>query len=220
MRKLTVRLSLKPEMKEMIEPFLEYVESYKILEIVRLDFQEGIKVMIVSFRLRDKFSLDDVEPPEFLEILSVLKQEGNEYFVLIKVDVPEGYMFMMHEYNKQLTKDIIWDTPISVDGDEVVLSCIGAQEELKMFLDLMESMGEIEKIKFTKATYDSKDLISTLTEKQKEVIELAKKKGYYDYPRGITIEELSKELNISKSTTSEHLRKAEQRLMSEILAAI
>jgi len=220
MRKLTVRLSLNDEMKKMIEPFLKYVESYRILEIVRLDFQEGIKVMIVSFKLRESFDLEDVEPPEFLEILSVLKQEDNEYFVLLKVDVPDSYMFMMNEYGDQLTKDIIWDTPMYVDGDEVVLSCIGAKEELKMFLDLMESMGEIEKISFTKATYDSKDLISTLTEKQKEVIELAKKKGYYDYPRGITIEELSKELNISKSTTSEHLRKAEQRLMSEILAAV
>ncbi|MFP4050852.1 MAG: helix-turn-helix domain-containing protein [Thermoplasmata archaeon] len=220
MRKLTVRLSLNDEMKKMIEPVLKYVESYKILEIVRLDFQEGIKVMIVSFKLRENFDLEDVEPPQFLEILSVLKQEGNEYFVLLKVDVPDSYMFMMHEYGDQLTKDIIWDTPMYVDGDEGVLSCIGEQEELGMFLDMIESVGEIKKIKFTKATYDSKDLISTLTDKQKEVVELAKRKGYYDYPRGITLDELSKELNISKSKTSEHLRKAEQRLMSEILAAV
>ena len=220
MRKLTVKISLNQEMRERIEPFMRYLESYRMLEIIRLDFEKGVKVVVVSFKLKEGQVFEDIDPPEFMDILSVLKVEGDEYTALLKINVPDQYMGIMREYNNQFTRDLIWDTPFYIDGKTAVMSCMGNEEELRRFLEVIESVGSIEEIKFSKATYDSKDLLSTLTEKQREVIQLAKKEGYYGYPRNITIDELSKELNISKSTTAEHLRKAEERLMGQILAAI
>ena len=218
MRKLTVKLSLNQEMKELIRPFMEYVESYKMLEIIRLDFEKGVKVVMVSLKLREGNGIENIELPEFLEILSILKSEGDEHTVLLKVDVIDKYMDIMREYNTQSTSDLIWDTPFYMDGEKVVMSCIGKEEELKNFIEILKKIGAVEQIKFTKATYESKDLLSQLTEKQREVLQLAKKKGYFDYPRDVTIGDLSKILKLSKSTTAEHLRKAEKRLMSQILS--
>jgi predicted DNA binding protein len=42
--------------------------------------------------------------------------------------------------------------------------------------------------------------------------------GYYDVPRRISSEELSRHLNADKSTIVEHLRKAEKKLIDGIIA--
>ncbi len=52
-----------------------------------------------------------------------------------------------------------------------------------------------------------------LTKKQRDSMALALEHGYYDYPRKISVEELSKLSSLSFSTFHAHLRKAEHKLM-------
>ena len=49
--------------------------------------------------------------------------------------------------------------------------------------------------------------------RQKEVLEVACNLGYFTYPRKISLTELSKYLKISKSTLSEILRTAENKII-------
>lgn len=42
--------------------------------------------------------------------------------------------------------------------------------------------------------------------------------GYYDVPRKISSVELSRHLNVDKSTAVEHLRKVEKKLVASIIA--
>ena len=56
-----------------------------------------------------------------------------------------------------------------------------------------------------------------LTERQYEVIERALDAGYFEWPREITSEELAEEMEISRTTLLEHLRKAESKLLSDAL---
>ena len=100
----------------------------------------------------------------------------------------------------------------------MVYSCIGDEKDLKKFLEVIKLIGEVQQVRFLQATYHEHDMISILTEKQKEIIIEAKKNGYYEYPRKINSEELSHKVGISKGTVVEHLRKAEVRLMGNILA--
>lgn len=56
-----------------------------------------------------------------------------------------------------------------------------------------------------------------LTKKQRGAIELAIKHGYYNSPRKISVEKLSKIAKLSFSTYQVHLRKAESKLMPQLL---
>ena len=53
-----------------------------------------------------------------------------------------------------------------------------------------------------------------LSEKQKLIFSLARKNGYYETPRRTTIEEIASSAGVHKATAAEHLRKAENKLLS------
>jgi len=52
-----------------------------------------------------------------------------------------------------------------------------------------------------------------MTARQRYLMTLAKSKGYYEYPRGISLQELAKILNISTPAVHESLRRAERKVM-------
>lgn len=89
------------------------------------------------------------------------------------------------------------------------------RDDLKNIIDDLEGFGTVTlgKLEEFRASTDS-----PLTERQREVVTEALTRGYYDWPRKITNEELAEELEISRATLHEHLRKAEQTLLSSALA--
>ncbi len=62
--------------------------------------------------------------------------------------------------------------------------------------------------------YSRKDFLTT---RQKEILDRAFILGYFNYPRKISLTDLAKELKISKSTLSENLRIAENKIISEYI---
>ncbi len=69
------------------------------------------------------------------------------------------------------------------------------------------------------ADFSPVSVLNQLTQKQREVLVAAYKMGYYDIPRKTTSEQLAKNLKLVDSTVVEHLRKAEQRLITHILTS-
>ena len=55
--------------------------------------------------------------------------------------------------------------------------------------------------------------VDTLTPAQREAFELARERGYYEWPREASTRELAGELGVSKTTLLEHLRTAESKLL-------
>lgn len=55
-----------------------------------------------------------------------------------------------------------------------------------------------------------------LSERQREVFELAQRKGYYTWPREVSASELAEEIRLSQATVLEHLRKAEAKLLGDV----
>jgi predicted DNA binding protein len=123
----------------------------------------------------------------------------------------------MDEY-KEFDLDLIYSTPFIITKEKHTYSVIGDQKSLARFIELIKPRAEeIVNMSFKRAAYRKHDIITVLTDKQKDVLIAAKKHGYYKYPRKINSKELANKIGISKGTAVEHLRKAEERLIENIL---
>jgi predicted DNA binding protein len=214
MRKLTLEMEPNESMRKAMEPLFEIIDSYEILETLKIDLDECICIDLVEFVLKDGVSIGDQSYIGDMEILSVLRSDGKEHTCLIKHHEPEKSKDEFREFDL----DIIYTTPTIIARDRQVISVLGDQKDLKRFIELVRPGADrITNMSFKRAAYQKKDVLSVLTQKQKETIIAAFDHGYYDYPKKITSEELSKKVNISKGTMMEHLRKAEGRLLKEIL---
>jgi predicted DNA binding protein len=59
--------------------------------------------------------------------------------------------------------------------------------------------------------------LGVLTAKQREALELALERGYYERPRDATLSDLAELLGITKSAVSQRLRSAESKLVNHAL---
>ena len=64
------------------------------------------------------------------------------------------------------------------------------------------------------------NVLNGLTRRQADALINALERGYYDSPARVSAYELAKALRLSRSTLSEHLRKAESRLLLNILPLV
>ena len=55
--------------------------------------------------------------------------------------------------------------------------------------------------------------LDSLTPTQRDVFEHARRRGYYKWPRGVSTRDLADDIDVSKTTLLEHLRKAEAKLL-------
>jgi len=115
--------------------------------------------------------------------------------------------------------DIIWQGPIIMNKDYMSFKCIGSASSLDKVIKLFKLMGTITQISYNDAVYNPKNnrMLSSLTQKELAVLQIAMESGYYEYPRKINGTELARKIKSSKSTVIEHLRKAENKVMISAL---
>jgi len=214
MRKLTLEFIPNDLVRETNKPIFETVQSYKIMDVLRIDYDDYYYIGVMKCTTKFECPIEDVKFPIIMEILHLLKSEGNKHTCVVKIIGLKQYW---HEV-EEAEMNIIWTTPLIFTEDLRTLSVIGDQESISKFIELTKNYGEIVNMSFHKAAYREHDIISVLTDKQREILLAAYKYGYYEYPKRIQSKKLSQKINISKSTLLEHLRKAEGRILSNILA--
>jgi predicted DNA binding protein len=215
MRKIILEIEPNEMWSKLLKPIFEKISTYEVLEILKCEFDVGLRLQLAECILKETVSIHDLKQIGHYEILSVLKSEDDKHICLTKITEPKGFKNLFKEFSL----DLIYTTPMILTEKKHTYSCIGDQEEILKFVELMKTkMGNVVNMQFQKAAYQKHDILSVLTDKQREILITAQKHGYYKYPRTIKSEELAKKIGISKNTTLEHLRKAEERLMENILA--
>ena len=108
--------------------------------------------------------------------------------------------------------------PFEIKDGRARLTYLGNAKEIKGFLDGIERQGVKYRVKsITDAKFSQTSPLSRLTDKQRKVLVMAYRSGYYDEPRRISSLELAKRMKVGSSTLINHRRRAEKRLLAELV---
>ncbi|MDG5820214.1 helix-turn-helix domain-containing protein [Natronococcus sp. A-GB7] len=89
-----------------------------------------------------------------------------------------------------------------------------SREDLQSVVADLQSVGSVSLANLTQFGGRS----TFLTERQTEVLRTAVNRGYFEWPRDVSSEELADDLGITRATFLEHLRKAQEKVFMELFA--
>jgi acylphosphatase len=194
------------------------IKSLEILHILKLD-EAGFAAI---FRVELKDPSLNIE-----ELLTyVLKDTVRGKLQLLEHERENTYVYFMN--GQPIQSNNIADhrkfsmypvMPFGLKDGKVSITLLGDNKQVKEFLEFMEGIGiHYRIISLMDAKFSPSSPVSCLTDKQREALVLAFTLGYFDTPRKISSEQLAKKLGIVHSTLAVHLRRAERRLLSEVLS--
>jgi hypothetical protein len=214
MRKVVVEISLNEGMRNLMAPILAKIDELEMVDLLRLDLARGLKIGVVRFRLSPGARFSDVVASGFFEVLEMIEDDGREVLCLIKANAVPGF----DNLKQKADLDLKMVPPMRLTKEKVTYSFVGEDDQIVKMIELAKQVGEGLKVSVHQASFESGDLLSVLTEKQRSLMVMAKDMGYYEYPRRTSTGELARAAGLSTSTVIEHLRKSEVRLMAEIMA--
>lgn len=119
-----------------------------------------------------------------------------------------------------LKHGFVHSAPVRIEnGSEEWQVCFaGNRSEIESALDGVrrDAEAEVSVASITSSEGDRGERgqrLDSLTPTQRDVFEHARQRGYYEWPRGVSTRELADDLDVSKTTLLEHLRKAESKLL-------
>ncbi len=214
MRRLILEISAKELSKFGLETgSFQKIKSLDFLHFLRQDREEFAVISRIEFK-DDSFRIEDLLAEGLIVEAQILEQENSRTYTVFLKGGPslssilgylglEGYLF----------------PPLKISGKKVTFSFLGSAQQVGDFIKKITALEIRHRVvSLTEANFSPDSPLSKLTEKQREVLIAAYKLGYYDIPRRINSEKLAKKLDIGSSTLGEHLRKAERRLLIDILA--
>ena len=207
------------------EEFMKHIqESQEIKSYCSGD--KGLLIYSSSNKERERFSSVDTYQRFDGRIVEIVKTNNKN---IISFDCNcatnpiNSFRRLIQQFNGNIMDPVIlrydWEyVTVLFDSEKQTRSFLEKLNELMDYILL--SLEKTDEIFLLKIKNNLKQIFTNLTDKQKESLLLAWKKGYYTIPRAIKTEELAKEEQISRFAFEKKLRKAENSLIDNIIPLI
>ncbi len=197
------------------------------LEIFRVPDMDQYIVFAYSYGKNvDKYALDLVQNNEFLRRSKIQKikvwcDSGLTYIIAVK-KICE--FFSLAENNS-----VTILSPYTFDRGRRIYVALGKNENLRNYIaDVKKYYGpknityrQIDAVEHLSNLLPKRSLMSIildkLTDKELNILRIAYREGYFDYPHKTSLEEISEKTMLSKVTVGIHLRKALRKIMDELM---
>jgi DNA-binding CsgD family transcriptional regulator len=218
MRRITMEFNYQTAWKQIFSSNADKVEVLEALRCFKCDAQ-GL-ALICRIRLKDKsMSVTDLLHKGLITNIETLYTEKDGSIVVF-IEGRSCACVPPPPKDMKMPKMLMARPPDFLDIDRMKVELVGKEKEIKEFLQYANkwSNNSFKILGLTSIDTKGESLLSKLTPRQRQMLLTAYALGYYDVPRKISSDDLSRHLNVDKSTIVEHLRKAERKLMGGIIA--
>lgn len=166
---------------------------------------------IIMFRVRDPIPEDEFGDFEAVEWWERLSSSDDGVTYLSKILAPE----LPEDFGPDelgIAHDVAGVREAGLD-----LAVIGFHEDIGEDVENASKAGLDVTLERLSAFDGTPTVLDNLTERQREVLETAYNKGYYEVPKQTTSGAVADELGLDSSTVAEHLQRAERNVLSALL---
>jgi DNA-binding MarR family transcriptional regulator len=216
MRRATLEVNYEDSWKKIFGIYANKVDLLEALKCFRCDTQ-GL-ALICRVKLKDnKMTIKELQGKGLLKRVEVLYRKNDGSFVVFiegKSCVP------LPAKNIKPFQVMMSKPPEFLDLDKMKVEVIGKEKEMQKFLNYTATLKS-RPFKLTGLSAlepRQESHLASLTGRQRQALITAYSLGYYEVPRRVSSEEVSRHLNMDRSTFIEHLRKAEKKIVAQVIA--
>ncbi|GAA0235927.1 helix-turn-helix domain-containing protein [Haladaptatus pallidirubidus] len=203
-----VELKLKPSNEEIAAVSRDYPDvEFQLLDSYRIKEET---LMSVLFEIQTTNPVSVVESfDEMTELHSYEILHTGETVVLIRCLIDEPAPSHAARASNNLVKP-----PLVLRNGWIFATFTASDENISQFKDELESAGVTYRVI---SIGQPSDPIDRLTKRQREVLDEAVDRGYYETPRECSITELAIGLGVTKGTMSRVLHRAESTIIKDVI---
>ena len=202
-------LQLKAPQTWLSEITAHHPTTIRILDCKPAETKDGVRQLVevsADQDQLDKIVRDVKASPIVKEAYVVQTKRGRMLGSLLTESAFCGTI--MH--TEAFCRSCLFHSKSNPDGTVEWTLAFNRREALTELLDRMKQEHVDVKIVKLSSVAD----VENLTSHQRTLVETALEEGFFDYPRRITLRQLSKKMGISASTASEVLRRAERKILA------
>ena len=188
-----------------IDEMMEICQRIEVLGHLSID-RRGV-TQLVELKINRGRNLSELSQLESFEVLEIHEEDEAGILVSIRCTHPLALSAL------ELSNIYVYP-PYGIDAKNgLEFRIFGISSSIRSFLEFVREVMPPDTISVQTIKNGSSKDLDFLTEKQREVLELAVSRGYYEDGREVTLKQLADEIGIARSTTGEHLKRAESEVL-------
>ena len=190
---------------EEIGKLLEIAKRIEVIGHLSLG-SEGV-TQLVELQLHEGRALEEISDLNSFKFIE--KHEEDDNGILASI-------LCTHPFAKTAIElsNIYVYPPYGIDSERgMEIRMYGLSDSIRRFVGLVKAVMPPDSISVQTFKANGDSDCGFLTEKQKEVLALAVRRGYYDEGSVVTLKQLADEMGIARSTIGEHLKRVESEIM-------
>lgn len=190
------------------EPFLE--AGLRDVEVLSCEGARGV----TRIRVHERVVPDRIDELDVVDRWELVAEADSEYVYVVEASVAGSDVSALDVDRFPRTEEV------SVRDGGFSLTSVGSQERIREMVAGLEEAG-IDVTLEQLGGYRVADApLEGLTDRQREVLEVAYERGYYDVPRSASTDDIASEIGLDDSTVAEHLQRAERNLVGSVLGNV